>query len=89
MSAMVKMIHALTGTVMYVDERRCEEYLTAGHHLAEKPAPVQEKAEEPTPAQEKAEEPPQAAPSPAGKPAQPAKPAARTAAKKTAPAKKR
>ena len=76
---MVKMIHALTGTVMYVDERRREEYMTAGHHLAEKPAPVQEKAEGT----------PQAALSPAGKPAQPAKPAARTAAKKTAPAKKR
>lgn len=73
------MIHALTGTVMYVDEKRREEYLTAGHHLAEEPAPVQEKAEEP----------PQTAHSPAGKPAQPAKPAARTAAKKTAPAKKR
>ena len=86
---MVKMIHALTGTVMYVDERRREEYLTAGHHLAEKPAPVQEKAEEPPHTQEKAEGTPQAAPSPAGKPAQPAKPAARTAAKKTAPAKKR
>lgn len=37
---MVKMIHALTGTAMYVAEARQAEYLAAGHRLAEAPAPA-------------------------------------------------
>lgn len=32
---MVKMKHQLTGSVMYVHESRVEEYLMAGHALAE------------------------------------------------------
>ena len=36
---MVKMINALTGTVMYVHETRLEEYLARGHKLAPSPPP--------------------------------------------------
>lgn len=36
---MVKMIHALTGTVMYVDEARQDAYLAAGHSRVDEPAP--------------------------------------------------
>ena len=36
---MVKLINALTGTVMYVHESRLEEYLARGHKLAPAPPP--------------------------------------------------
>ena len=36
---MVKLINALTGTVMYVHESRLEEYLAKGHKLPEPPPP--------------------------------------------------
>lgn len=36
---MVKMIHALTGTDMWVHETRVEEYLARGHKLAPPPPP--------------------------------------------------
>ena len=36
---MVKMINALTGTVMYVHESRLEEYLARGHKIAPPPPP--------------------------------------------------
>lgn len=37
--AKIKMIHALTGTVMFVPEERLPEYLSAGHKAAERPEP--------------------------------------------------
>lgn len=40
--AMKKMINALTGTVMWVDDDRQEEYLRAGHHPADQPEPVKQ-----------------------------------------------
>lgn len=36
---MVRMIHALTGSVMYVHETRAAEYAAAGHIPAAEPAP--------------------------------------------------
>ena len=36
---MVKMIHALTGTEMWVHETRVETYLARGHRLAPPPPP--------------------------------------------------
>ena len=36
---MVKMIHALTGTEMWVHETRVEQYLERGHKLAPPPPP--------------------------------------------------
>ena len=39
---MIRMINGLTGSTMWVDESRLDEYLGAGHKLAsapEKPAP--------------------------------------------------
>lgn len=36
---MIRMVNALTGSVMWVHETRLEEYLTAGHTLAVPPAP--------------------------------------------------
>ena len=38
---MVKLINALTGSVMWVHEDRLPEYLTAGHKLAPPPEPPQ------------------------------------------------
>lgn len=63
---MVKMIHALTGTLMYVDEARQAEYLAAGHKLAAAPSPA--------PAPAEPDEPP-AAPAPAEPQAAKGKPA--------------
>lgn len=40
---MVKMIHALTGTVMWVHETRVEQYLERGHKLAPPPPPPRPK----------------------------------------------
>lgn len=37
---MVKLINRLTGSVMYVDEARVNEYTAAGHRLAAVAAPV-------------------------------------------------
>ena len=37
---MVKMRNALFGSIMWVAEDRVEEYLAAGHKLAETPEPV-------------------------------------------------
>lgn len=34
---MIRFIHRLTGTVMYVPDERREEYLSAGHRLAPVP----------------------------------------------------
>ena len=56
---MVKMIHALTGTLMYVDEARQAEYLAAGHKLAAAPSPAPAEPDEPPAAPAPAE--PQAA----------------------------
>ena len=56
---MVKMIHALTGTLMYVDKARQTEYLAAGHKLAAAPSPAPAKSDEPPAAPASAE--PQAA----------------------------
>lgn len=36
---MVKMINALFGNEMYVSEDRVEEYVSAGHKLADTPKP--------------------------------------------------
>lgn len=36
---MVEFINKLTGTAMFVDDARVEEYKAAGHTLAAKPAP--------------------------------------------------
>lgn len=36
---MVKMINALTGSIMYVHEDRLDEYLARGHELAPPPPP--------------------------------------------------
>lgn len=36
---MVKMINALFGNEMYVSEDRVEEYVSAGHKLADTPEP--------------------------------------------------
>lgn len=43
---MVRLINALTGTEMYVPEARLDEYLKAGHKLAN-PAPKPEPEAEP------------------------------------------
>ena len=40
---MVKMINALFGNEMYVSEDRVQEYLSAGHKLADEPKPKTEK----------------------------------------------
>lgn len=39
----VKMINGLFGNEMYVAEERVEEYLLAGHKLAEQPKPAKAK----------------------------------------------
>ena len=50
---MVKMVNRLTGTVMYVDESRVDEYMGRGHTLPpvptteEKPKAEKAKAEKP------------------------------------------
>lgn len=36
---MIRMVNALTGSVMWVHETRLEEYLAAGHTLAVPPTP--------------------------------------------------
>ena len=38
-SIMVKMINATFGNEMYVSEERVEEYVSAGHKLADTPKP--------------------------------------------------
>lgn len=38
---MIKLINALTGSVMWVHEDRLQEYLAAGHKLAPAPEPPQ------------------------------------------------
>lgn len=40
---MVKMTNALFGNEMWVDEKRVEEYLSAGHKLADIPKPQKPK----------------------------------------------
>lgn len=40
---MVKMINALFGNEMYVSKDRVQEYLSAGHKLADEPKPKTEK----------------------------------------------
>lgn len=40
---MVKMINALFGNEMYVSEDRVQEYLSAGHKLADEPKPKTDK----------------------------------------------
>lgn len=44
---MIKMINALTKTVMYVDEARKEEYLKNGHSLAQAKEEPKEEASKP------------------------------------------
>ncbi len=41
---MIKMINKLTGTEMFVDESRLEEYLAAGHKEVKSSAPKKEAA---------------------------------------------
>ena len=36
---MIRMINALTGSTMWVNESRLDEYLSRGHKLAEPPMP--------------------------------------------------
>ena len=36
---MIKMIHALTGSIMWVHETRVEDYLARGHKMAPPPPP--------------------------------------------------
>lgn len=50
---MVKLINALTGTVMWVHEDRLEEYLAQGHKLPEPPPPPPRPARKPRKAAEK------------------------------------
>ena len=45
---MVKMINGLFGNDMYVAEDRVEEYLKAGHRLAEAPVPAKAPAKKTT-----------------------------------------
>lgn len=35
---MIKFVNKYTGTLMFVDEKRVDEYIAAGHKLAAKPA---------------------------------------------------
>lgn len=41
---MVKLLHKLTGTVMYVSDERKDEYLKAGHKLADEQKKARKKA---------------------------------------------
>lgn len=36
---MIRMVNGITGSTMWVDETRLDEYLEAGHQLASPPAP--------------------------------------------------
>lgn len=40
---MIKLINVRFGNVMWVDEKRADEYLAKGHVLADPPAPVPKK----------------------------------------------
>lgn len=50
---MVKMINALTGTVMLVADERVKEYEKRGHKVAEAPAPKKEEEPKKKPAAKK------------------------------------
>lgn len=50
---MVKMINTIFGNEMYVAENRVEEYLSAGHKLADSPKATDEKPKKKTTAKKK------------------------------------